>query len=545
MSDWYDKTGEPSTGSSGSSSTMRSEFALIETAMAKLPTLTGNGLEIVRVNTGATALETITVATLAGLIGTQGFTTDDATESGVTNAITIGHTTTGTPAAGIGTGIAFVTETTAGNETGMVLASVATDVASGTEDFKLSVQLMAGGSAAAEKMSVSSAGLVTAANGFTASGGQFTGDGSGLTGTAASLTAGAVTTNANLTGEVTSVGNAAQIDVTAITNQTLVTAVGSDTVLIVDATDGALKKALISDFASAGGDMAAATYDPANIAQQLVGLTATQTLTNKTINASSNTLSNITYSMIASGSRTGLDFKLVTGTAGTSGNLAQWDANGDAVDSSIAASSIVTSSSTTTLTNKTINSASNTITITEANISDLGAYITAAGVTFENLNANGDIGSGASQIPAGNHTHAYLANLSEDTTPDLGGPLGGGDNIVSRVNLKDIGYVHNPIGSIGGGTQSIDLTLGNVHSGTVDTSATTFTFDNPTASDEYCEFVLILTNPGSQTITWPTGVDWQGGIEPSWTSSGVDIAVFATIDGGTTWHGKAISLDSK
>lgn len=38
------------------------------------------------------------------------------------------------------------------------------------------------------------------------------------------------------------------------------------------------------------GDMVKATYDPANIAQQLVGTTATQTLTNKTINGASNTL---------------------------------------------------------------------------------------------------------------------------------------------------------------------------------------------------------------------------------------------------------------
>ena len=37
---------------------------------------------------------------------------------------------------------------------------------------------------------------------------QFTGPGTGLTGTAASLTAGNVTTNANLTGPITSSGNA-------------------------------------------------------------------------------------------------------------------------------------------------------------------------------------------------------------------------------------------------------------------------------------------------------------------------------------------------
>jgi hypothetical protein len=39
-----------------------------------------------------------------------------------------------------------------------------------------------------------------------------------------------------------------------------------------------------------GGDMSTATYDPAGISQQVVGTTATQTLTNKTINTASNTI---------------------------------------------------------------------------------------------------------------------------------------------------------------------------------------------------------------------------------------------------------------
>jgi len=97
----------------------------------------------------------------------------------------------------------------------------------------------------------------------------------------------AKTTNATHTGQVTG-ATALTLDVTSITDQSTATAVGADTVIIVDATDGALKKSLVSDFASAGGDMAAATYDAATIAEQLVGLTATQTLTNKTINDSTN-----------------------------------------------------------------------------------------------------------------------------------------------------------------------------------------------------------------------------------------------------------------
>jgi len=49
---------------------------------------------------------------------------------------------------------------------------------------------------------------------------------------------------------------------------------------------------------TAGGDMTKAIYDPANIAQQLVGLSAVQTLTNKSISGSTNTLTNIPASAI-------------------------------------------------------------------------------------------------------------------------------------------------------------------------------------------------------------------------------------------------------
>jgi len=73
-------------------------------------------------------------------------------------------------------------------------------------------------------------------------------------------------TNADHTGEVTGSG-ALALDNTSISNRDIVTALGSDYVLIGDSSDSDnLKRALISDFASAGGDMAAATYDPDTIA---------------------------------------------------------------------------------------------------------------------------------------------------------------------------------------------------------------------------------------------------------------------------------------
>jgi len=62
--------------------------------------------------------------------------------------------------------------------------------------------------------------------------------------------------------------------------------------------------------------------------------------------------------------KTGSDTNLVTGTAGTNGNLVSWNGDGDAVDSSVAAASLVTASSSTTFTNKSISLTTNTITFT-------------------------------------------------------------------------------------------------------------------------------------------------------------------------------------
>lgn len=116
----------------------------------------------------------------------------------------------------------------------------------------------------------------------------------------------------------------------------------------------------------------------------------------------------------------------------------------------------------------------------------------------------------------------------------------GADNELIRWNLKDYGETTNAIGATGGGTQDIDMTLGNSVTATVDTSANTFTFSNPTASDELCGFTLGLTNGGSQTVTWPSSVDWAGATVPTLTASGVDWLVFWTVDGGTIWNGKLV-----
>jgi Phage T7 tail fibre protein len=94
------------------------------------------------------------------------------------------------------------------------------------------------------------------------------------------------------------------------------------------------------------------------------------------------------------------------------------------------------------------------------------------------------------------------------------------------------------------GANNIDCAAGNVFTKTI-SGATTLTVSNVAASGSVSEFILKLTNGGSATITWFSGVKWAGGTAPVLTASGVDNIGFFTDDGGTTWHGAVISKDSK
>lgn len=97
-----------------------------------------------------------------GTLATTGKITtviDNATDNGVTSAAKLSHTTSGTPANGIGVSLEFEAETAAGNnEVGAEIQAVTTDVTSTSEDFDFVVKLMAAGSAVAEKFRVKSDG---------------------------------------------------------------------------------------------------------------------------------------------------------------------------------------------------------------------------------------------------------------------------------------------------------------------------------------------------------------------------------------------------
>ena len=106
------------------------------------------------------------------------------------------------------------------------------------------------------------------------------------------------------------------------------------------------------------------------------------------------------------------------------------------------------------------------------------------------------------------------------------------------ATLVGVAETYNLVTSTSNAT-SIDLDTGTNFSHTL-TENTTFTFSNPATSGKVSAFTLKVTQDTSaRTITWPSSVDWAAATAPTLTdtSGGVDVFVFITHDGGTTWYG--------
>lgn len=78
------------------------------------------------------------------------------------------------------------------------------------------------------------------------------------------------------------------------------------------------------------------------------------------------------------------------------------------------------------------------------------------------------------------------------------------------------------------------------------TENVTYTFSNPPSSGKVVVFTLkVIQGATARTITWPTSVDWAGGTAPTLSTGDddVDIFVFLTNDGGTTYYGFTAGQD--
>ena len=172
--------------------------------------------------------------------------------------------------------------------------------------------------------------------------------------------------------------------------------------------------------------------------------------------------------------------------------------------------------------------------------------ITAGGTQRLNVSASGiditgalSIGGAAVTSTAAKLNYNDITTLgtsqaSKVVTADANGDV----NLAEELKAKSYNETFLAVSSSSAAT-TVNCETGNMFSHTL-TENTTFTFSNPPASGTGYSFTLkIVQDSTARTITWPSSVDWAAATAPTIsTGSGeVDVFVFFTTDGGTTFYG--------
>ena len=120
---------------------------------------------------------------------------------------------------------------------------------------------------------------------------------------------------------------------------------------------------------------------------------------------------------------------------------------------------------------------------------------------------------------------ARISNVSEDTSPELGGELDCG--------AHSVGFTLQT--ATGDGTTTIDWKLGNYFKFTAGAYDETFTF---TAPSNPCGLTLQILQDGTggRDMTWPATVKWLG-TEPTWDDGGASKTMIVSFryDGTNYW----------
>jgi len=147
---------------------------------------------------------------------------------------------------------------------------------------------------------------------------------------------------------------------------------------------------------------------------------------------------------------------------------------------------------------------------------------------------------GASEDTWGTKLNANWDSLDAKLVDKAGGTFTGDITVSAELKADSYNESYAAVTSSSNAT-TVDCEAGNTFMHTL-TENTTFTFSNPPSSGTaYTMTVEIIQDASASgyTVTWPTSVDWPSATAPTLTAtaSAVDVFVFTTRDGGTTWYG--------
>jgi hypothetical protein len=138
-----------------------------------------------------------------------------------------------------------------------------------------------------------------------------------------------------------------------------------------------------------------------------------------------------------------------------------------------------------------------------------------------------------------------LDDLLDGTTPVTGIDINSGTAIVSALETTGSFTENSSAITSSSNAATLDLSAATNFTHTL-TENVTYTFSNPASSGKASAFTLKVTQDSTaRTITWPASVDWPAATAPTLsTGSGdVDVFVFFTSDGGTTYYGFTAGQD--
>jgi len=169
---------------------------------------------------------------------------------------------------------------------------------------------------------------------------------------------------------------------------------------------------------------------------------------------------------------------------------------------------------------------------------DTGGYAAYSDTT---ANFTGTLQNGGSNVVVDTDIGATVQAFDADTTKnDVANTFTANQAVSAELIATAYNETFAAVTSSSNAT-TVNCEAGNVFSHTL-TEATTFTFSNPPASGTAFGFTLKIVQDGSASgfaVTWPAAVDWAAATAPTLTAAAnaVDVFVFFTHDGGTTWYG--------